>query len=174
MATKIGINGFGRIGRQVLKAITDRYPSELEVVAINDLVEPEVSANLLKYDSNYGRWDRDVRASAGAITVDGREIRVFAERDPGAIPWGSAGVELVVESTGFFTDATKAEMKKILGEIQSGEFADEWMSECDSGKENFVRMEEEGKAHPIEEVGARLRSMMPWLEQDRLVNSEKI
>ena len=108
MATKIGINGFGRIGRQVLKAITDRYPSELEVVAINDLVEPEVSANLLKYDSNYGRWDRDVRASAGAITVDGREIRVFAERDPGAIPWGSAGVELVVESTGFFTDATKA------------------------------------------------------------------
>jgi ketol-acid reductoisomerase len=71
------------------------------------------------------------------------------------------------------TDATKAEMKKILGEIQSGEFADEWMSECDSGKENFTRLENEGKAHPIEEVGARLRAMMPWLAQDRLVNTAK-
>jgi ketol-acid reductoisomerase len=71
------------------------------------------------------------------------------------------------------TDATKAEMKKILGEIQSGEFADEWMSECDSGKENFTRLEDAGKAHPIEEVGARLRAMMPWLAQDRLVNTAK-
>jgi ketol-acid reductoisomerase len=71
------------------------------------------------------------------------------------------------------TDSTKAEMKKILGEIQSGQFADEWMSECDSGKENFKRLEEEGKAHPIEEVGARLRAMMPWLAQDRLVNTAK-
>ncbi|MEQ1762275.1 MAG: ketol-acid reductoisomerase [Pyrinomonadaceae bacterium] len=71
------------------------------------------------------------------------------------------------------TDATKAEMKKILGEIQSGQFADEWMSECDSGKENFKRLEDEGKAHPIEEVGARLRAMMPWLAQDRLVNTAK-
>ena len=71
------------------------------------------------------------------------------------------------------TDATKAEMKKILGEIQSGEFADEWMSECDSGKENFKRLEDAGKAHPIEEVGARLRAMMPWLAQDRLVNTAK-
>lgn len=71
------------------------------------------------------------------------------------------------------TDATKAEMKKILGEIQSGEFADEWMSECDSGKVNFARLENEGKAHPIEEVGARLRAMMPWLAQDRLVNTAK-
>ena len=71
------------------------------------------------------------------------------------------------------TDATKAEMKRILGEIQSGEFADEWMSECDSGKENFKRLEDAGKAHPIEEVGARLRAMMPWLAQDRLVNTAK-
>ena len=108
MVTRIGINGFGRIGRQVLKAITDRYPSDLEVVAINDLVAPEVSAHLLKYDSNYGRWDREITASAGAISVDGREIKVFSERDPGAIPWGSTGAEIVVESTGFFTDATKA------------------------------------------------------------------
>ena len=71
------------------------------------------------------------------------------------------------------TDATKAEMRKILGEIQSGQFADEWMSECDSGKENFKRFEDAGKAHPIEEVGARLRAMMPWLAQDRLVNTAK-
>ena len=71
------------------------------------------------------------------------------------------------------TDATKAEMKKILGEIQSGEFADEWISECDSGKENFRRLEAEGERHQIEEVGARLRAMMPWLSQNRLVNTAK-
>src|SRR5688572_15486682 len=79
MATKIGINGFGRIGRQVLKAITDRYGDTLEVVAVNDLVAPEVSANLLKYDSNYGQWKREIRATEDAIFVDGREIKVFAE-----------------------------------------------------------------------------------------------
>jgi glyceraldehyde 3-phosphate dehydrogenase len=108
LATKIGINGFGRIGRQVFKAITDRYPSKLEVVAINDLVATDVNANLLKYDSNYGRWHRDVRAEQDALVVDGRTVRVFAERDPGAIPWGSVGAEIVIESTGLFTDATKA------------------------------------------------------------------
>lgn len=108
MVTKVGINGFGRIGRQVLKAITDRYPGKLEVVAINDLVATDVNANLLKYDSNYGRWHRDVRADGDTLVVDGRAIKVFAERDPGAIPWGSAGVDIVVESTGLFTDATRA------------------------------------------------------------------
>jgi len=108
VATKVGINGFGRIGRQVLKAITDRYPGKLEVVAINDLVATDVNANLLKYDSNYGRWNKDVRAESDAIVVDGRAIKVFAERDPGAIPWGSAGVDIVIEYTGLFTDATKA------------------------------------------------------------------
>lgn len=108
MVTRIGINGFGRIGRQVLKAITDRYEGKLEVVAINDLVATDVNANLLKYDSNYGRWRREVRAEGDAIVVDGRAIKVFAERDPGAIPWGSASVDIVIESTGFFTDATKA------------------------------------------------------------------
>ncbi len=112
MATKVGINGFGRIGRQVLKAITDRYPGKLEVVAINDLVATDVNANLLKYDSNYGRWNKDIRAESDAIVVDGRAIKVFAERDPGAIPWGSAGVDIVVESTGLFTDATKAAAHK--------------------------------------------------------------
>jgi glyceraldehyde 3-phosphate dehydrogenase len=108
VTTKVGINGFGRIGRQVLKAITDRYPGKLEVVAINDLVATDVNANLLKYDSNYGRWNKDIRAESDAIVVDGRAIKVFAERDPGAIPWGSAGVDIVIESTGLFTDATKA------------------------------------------------------------------
>jgi glyceraldehyde 3-phosphate dehydrogenase len=108
MVTKVGINGFGRIGRQVLKAITDRHGDKLEVVAINDLVPIETNANLLKYDSNYGQWKRDIRAEAGGISVDGRLITVFSERDPGAIPWGSVGVDIVIESTGFFTDATKA------------------------------------------------------------------
>jgi len=108
VATKVGINGFGRIGRQVLKAITDRYPGKLEVVAINDLVATDVNANLLKYDSNYGRWDKDIRADEDALVVDGKVIKVFAERDPGAIPWGSVGAEIVIESTGLFTDATKA------------------------------------------------------------------
>ena len=108
MVTKVGINGFGRIGRQVLKAISDRYPDTLQVVAINDLVPVETNANLLKYDSNYGRWHREVRAEADGISVDGRLVRVFAERDPGAIPWGSMGVEIVIESTGLFTDATRA------------------------------------------------------------------
>ena len=108
MTTKVGINGFGRIGRQVLKAITDRYPDKLEVVAINDLVPSETNAHLLKYDSNYGQWKRDIRAVDGGISVDGRVIKVFAERDPGAIPWGSVGVEIVIEATGLFTDGTKA------------------------------------------------------------------
>jgi len=108
VVTKVGINGFGRIGRQVLKAITDRYPGQLEVVSINDLVAVETNAHLLKYDSNYGRWHREVRASADGIVVDGRLVKVFSEREPGAIPWGSTGAEIVVESTGFFTDATKA------------------------------------------------------------------
>ncbi len=112
MTTKIGINGFGRIGRQVLKAITDRYPGELEVVAINDLVATDVNANLLKYDSNYGRWNKDIRSESDAIVVDGRSIKVFSERDPGAIPWGSVGVEIVIESTGFFTDGTLAAAHK--------------------------------------------------------------
>ncbi len=108
MAVKIGINGFGRIGRQALRAIRDRYGSELEVVAVNDLFPPETNAHLLKYDSNYGRFNGKVKVNGGAIMVDGKPITVFAERDPAAIPWGSLGIEIVIESTGLFTDATKA------------------------------------------------------------------
>jgi glyceraldehyde 3-phosphate dehydrogenase len=108
MATRVGINGFGRIGRQVFRTIRERHPGELEVVAINDLVDVATNAHLLKYDSNYGRFDAEVHAVDGGLSVDGQLIRVFSERDPAAIPWGDAGVEIVIESTGFFTDGTKA------------------------------------------------------------------
>ncbi len=108
MATRVGINGFGRIGRQVFRTIRERHGGDLQVVAVNDLVDVETNAHLLKYDSNYGRFKGDVRAVDGSIVVDGEPIKVFAERDPAQIPWGDAGVEIVIESTGFFTDATKA------------------------------------------------------------------
>jgi glyceraldehyde 3-phosphate dehydrogenase len=108
MAVRVGINGFGRIGRQVLKAIRDLHGSELEVVAFNDIGDLKTMAHLLKYDSNYGRWEKDIRVVDGGLAVDGRIVRVFAERDPAEIPWGSVGAEIVIESTGFFTDATKA------------------------------------------------------------------
>jgi glyceraldehyde 3-phosphate dehydrogenase len=105
--TRIGINGFGRIGRQTLKAILERH-ADLEVVAINDLAPTATNAHLFKYDSTYGRFDGDVTAGEASITVDGREIRAFSEKDPAALPWRDLGVDIVVESTGIFTDATKA------------------------------------------------------------------
>ena len=108
MATRIGINGFGRIGRLSLRTILERYPDELEVVAVNDLTDTATNAHLLKYDSTYGPYKGTVEAAGGDIHVNGKSIKVFAERDPGAIDWSSQGVEIVVESTGFFTDATKA------------------------------------------------------------------
>jgi glyceraldehyde 3-phosphate dehydrogenase len=108
MATKIGINGFGRIGRQVFKAIYERYPNDLEVVAVNDLTDNETNAHLLKYDSNYGIFDAEIEAVDGGIRVNDHTIRVLAERDPAKIPWRDYGVEIVVESTGRFTDADQA------------------------------------------------------------------
>ncbi|MCL0036533.1 type I glyceraldehyde-3-phosphate dehydrogenase [Dehalococcoidia bacterium] len=108
MATRIGINGFGRIGRQVLKAINDYHAGELEVVAVNDLTDTRTNAHLLKYDSNYGRYPGTVEATEDAIIVDGKKIRVVTERDPAKITWSDFGVEIVVESTGLFTDATRA------------------------------------------------------------------
>ena len=108
MATRIGINGFGRIGRLTLRTILARYPGELEVVAINDLTDTRTNAFLFKHDSTYGDFDGDVRACDDEILVRGNGLKVFAERDPGVIPWDSVGVDIVVESTGFFTDATKA------------------------------------------------------------------
>ncbi|MGH2456517.1 MAG: type I glyceraldehyde-3-phosphate dehydrogenase [Candidatus Limnocylindria bacterium] len=106
--TRIAINGFGRIGRQSLKAILERHGRELEVVAINDLAPTATNAHLFKYDSTYGRYDGDVSAGEGEITVDGRRIRAFSEKDPAALPWKDLGVDLVIESTGIFTDATRA------------------------------------------------------------------
>jgi glyceraldehyde 3-phosphate dehydrogenase len=108
MPVRVGINGFGRIGRQVLKAILERHPRELEVVAINDLYDTQTNAHLFKYDTNYGVFPGRVEAHEDAFVIDGHRIRVTAERDPAKIPWRQAEVQLVVESTGFFTDATKA------------------------------------------------------------------
>lgn len=103
MATKVGINGFGRIGRQVLKAIRDYYPDTLEVVAFNDIGDLKTMAHLLKYDSNYGRFDGTIEVSDGELIVDGKPVKVFKETDPAKIMWGDLGVEIVVESTGIFT-----------------------------------------------------------------------
>ena len=108
MTTRVGINGFGRIGRQVLRAIRDYHPDKLEVTAINDLTDPETNAHLLKYDSNYGRFPGEVKVAKGNLQVDGSTIRVFSERDPTQIPWKEVGAEIVLESTGAFTDAEKA------------------------------------------------------------------
>ena len=108
MTLRIGINGFGRIGRQVYKAMRDRHPDKLEVVAVNDLTSPHTNAHLLKYDSTYGPFAGEISATDDSITVDGKTIKVFAERDPGAIPWAGEGIEVVIESTGFFTDANAA------------------------------------------------------------------
>ena len=106
--TRIGINGFGRIGRQTLKAILQRHPDELEVVAINDLAPTATNAHLFKYDSTYGRFPGVVSSGEGEIIIDEHVVRAFSERDPAALPWGELGVEIVVESTGIFTDAEKA------------------------------------------------------------------
>ncbi len=108
MTIRVGINGFGRIGRQSLKAILDRYPGKIEVVAINDITDTQTNAHLFRYDSNYGRFPGTVEVAGNDLVVNGQRITVFAERDPGAIPWGSVHVDLVVESTGLFTDAHKA------------------------------------------------------------------
>ncbi len=104
MTVRIGINGFGRIGRQVFKAIRDGYPGALEVVAFNDIGDLKTMAHLLKYDSNYGRFDGTVTTEGDdTLVVDGKALKVFKETDPGKIPWGDLGVEIVVESTGLFT-----------------------------------------------------------------------
>jgi len=106
--TKVGINGFGRIGRQVFRTISERHGDTLEVVAINDLGDAATNAHMFKFDSTYGRYAGTVEAKDGALIIDGRNIASFSERDPSQIKWADVGVEIVIESTGFFTDATKA------------------------------------------------------------------
>lgn len=108
MSVKVGINGFGRIGRLSLRAILQKFPNDIEVLAINDLFDSKTNAHLFKYDTNYGPWKGEVKAEQDAIVVDGKRIAVYAEKDPAAIPWQKHGIEVVVESTGVFTDAEKA------------------------------------------------------------------
>lgn len=108
MTTRVGINGFGRIGRQSLKAIMERYPRDLEVVAVNDITDTKTNAHLLKYDSTYGRFPGEIEATADSLIVNGHTVKVLAQRDPAQIPWADLGIEIVIESTGLFTDASKA------------------------------------------------------------------
>lgn len=103
MAVRVGINGFGRIGRQVLKAIRDYYPNTLEVVAINDIGDIKTMAHLLKYDSNYGRFNGKVEVGEGVLLVDGKTVKVFKETEPDKLPWRDLGVDIVIEGTGLFT-----------------------------------------------------------------------
>jgi glyceraldehyde 3-phosphate dehydrogenase len=120
MTTKVGINGFGRIGRQVFKAIRDTYGDSLEVVAVNDIGDVPTMAHLLKYDSNYGKFNGNVEVVDGGLMIDGKLLKVLSERDPENLPWGDLGVDIVVESTGFFrTGETagkhiKAGAKKVI------------------------------------------------------------
>jgi len=110
MPVRVGINGFGRIGRLTYRAIFEKYGlhGDVQVVALNDLTDASTNAHLLKYDTNYGPFAGSVEAAGSDLVVDGRTVKVFAEKDPGLIPWASESVDIVVESTGFFTDATKA------------------------------------------------------------------
>jgi len=120
MTVKVGINGFGRIGRQVLKAVRDLHPNELEVVAFNDIGDMKTMAHLLKYDSNYGRFDGTVEVAEDGLVVDGKKVKAFKETDPAAIPWGDLGVDIVVEGTGLFTikeDGVNKKGKTVKGAV---------------------------------------------------------
>jgi glyceraldehyde 3-phosphate dehydrogenase len=120
MTTRVGINGFGRIGRQVLKAIQDYHPDELEVVAFNDIGDMATMAHLLRYDSNYGRYERRVEVHEDGLVIDGKKVKAFKETDPAAIPWGDLGVEIVVEGTGIFTvkeDGVNKKGKTVKGAV---------------------------------------------------------
>ncbi|MFN2469541.1 MAG: type I glyceraldehyde-3-phosphate dehydrogenase [Gaiellaceae bacterium] len=114
MATRVGINGFGRIGRNFYRAYLARNPG-FEIVGVNDLASPDVLAHMLRYDSTAGVLDADIRHGDGEISVDGRTLRVTAERDPSALPWDDLGVDVVVESTGLFTDRDGAEQHLAAG-----------------------------------------------------------
>ncbi len=120
MSVKVGINGFGRIGRQVYKAIYENYQGQLDVEAINDLMDVETNAHLLKYDSTYGRFPGEVEAREGSIYVDGQRLNNYAERDPSKLPWSELGVDIVLECTGIFKERDQAALhldagaKKVL------------------------------------------------------------
>jgi glyceraldehyde 3-phosphate dehydrogenase len=105
---RVGVNGFGRIGRNFYRAVAASQGSNLEIVAVNDLTDTKTLAHLLKYDTTLGTLSSEIRSGEGSITVDGKEIKVLSQRDPAALPWGDLGVDIVIESTGHFTDAEKA------------------------------------------------------------------
>jgi len=115
MPVRIGINGFGRIGRQSLRAILERYPNQLQVAAVNDIADLATNAHLFKHDSNYGKFPGSVSTRDSELVINDWVIKVFSERDPSTIPWKDAGVDLVIESTGRFTQAEKAR-----GHLQGG------------------------------------------------------
>lgn len=118
MTVKVGINGFGRIGRQVLKAIRDYHVNDLEVVAFNDIGDLKTMAHLLKYDSNYGRYDGTVEVADDHLIVDGKPLKVFKESDPSKLPWADVGAQIVIESTGLFTikkDGINKKGKEVKG-----------------------------------------------------------
>ena len=110
MAVKVAINGFGRIGRQVTKALFENYRGKFDLVAVNDLSDTKTNAHLFKYDSNYGTFPGTVEVKDGDLVIDGDRIKVLAERDPSKLPWGDLGIDIVVESTGIFTSREKAEL----------------------------------------------------------------
>jgi glyceraldehyde 3-phosphate dehydrogenase (phosphorylating) len=120
MTTKVGINGFGRIGRQVLKAIRDYHAGTLEVVAFNDIGDLPTMAHLLKYDSNYGRFNGQVEVGDDSLVIDGKPVKAFKETDPAKIPWGDLGIDIVIESTGIFTikdDGVNKKGKEVKGAV---------------------------------------------------------
>ena len=114
MSTKVGINGFGRIGRQSLKAMLENHP-DIEVVAVNDLVDTKTNAHLFKYDSNYGRFHGSVETDGDDLVINGKHIKITKERDPANLPWGKLGVDVVLESTGIFTKREGAEKHLAAG-----------------------------------------------------------
>jgi glyceraldehyde 3-phosphate dehydrogenase len=118
MKIRVGINGFGRIGRQVYRAIWERYPDDLEVVGVNDLTDNQTLANLLKYDSNYGRFPAHVEIKEGSFLVDGKEVKTFAQYDLSQIPWKDLGVSIVVEATGVFRDGEQAALHREVAGAQ--------------------------------------------------------
>lgn len=108
MAIKVGINGFGRIGRIAFRAMAEKYGDQIEVVAVNDLVSPKTNAHLLRHDTNYGAFQGVVESTENSLIVNGRTIKVYAQKNPAEIPWAEVGAQIVIESTGVFTDAEKA------------------------------------------------------------------
>ena len=115
MALKVGINGFGRIGRLILRAALERKEKEIDIVAVNDITDAKTLGHLLKYDSNFGILESEIKTTSDAILIDGKELKVFSERDPSRLRWGKLGVDIVVESTGIFRDTEKAGMHLSAG-----------------------------------------------------------